>query len=53
MNVHYWEVDLSRPVHLHDTCFVNVLDSFIPVIILKTYKFKSSVSFGTHTLQGH
>ena len=36
--------------HLHDICFANVLDSFIPVIILKTYKFKSSVSFGTHTL---
>ena len=30
--------------------FVNVLDSFIPVVTLKTEKPKSSVSFGTHTL---
>ena len=36
--------------HLYDICFVNVLDSFIPVIILRTCKFKSSVSFRTHTL---
>ena len=35
--------------HLHDTSFVNVLDSFILVIILKAYKFKSSLSFRTHT----
>ena len=30
--------------------FVNVFDSFIPVIMLSTLKFKSSVLFGTHTL---
>ena len=31
-------------------CFVNTFDSFIPVIKLKTLKFKSFVLFGTHTL---
>ena len=34
----------------HDICFVNVFDSFIPVIMLKTLRFKSTVLFGTHTL---
>ena len=37
-------------MHSHDICFVTVLDSFIPVIMLKTFRFKSSVLFGTHTL---
>ena len=36
--------------HLHDICLVNVLDFFIPVIILTTGKVKYSVSVGTHTL---
>ena len=31
-------------------CFVNVFYSFIPVIILKTGRFKSSVLFGMHIL---
>ena len=31
-------------------CFVNVLDSFIPVIMLIMLRFKSSVLFRTHTL---
>ena len=31
-------------------CFVNVFDSFIPVIMLNTLRFKSSVLFGTHAL---
>ena len=31
-------------------CFVNVFNSFIPVIMLNTLRFKSSVLFGTHTL---
>ena len=35
---------------MHDICFVNVFDSFIPVIMLKTLRFKTSVLFGTHTL---
>ena len=35
---------------LHDTSFVNIFDLFIPVIILKPLKFKSSVLSGTHTL---
>ena len=30
--------------------FFNVFDSFIPVIMLKTPRFKSSVLFGMHTL---
>ena len=30
-------------------CSVNVSDSFIPVIMLKTFQFKSSDLFGTHT----
>ena len=39
--------------HLNDICFINVLDSFIYVIILKTCKFKSSISFGAYTLLDH
>ena len=31
-------------------CFVTVLDSCIPVIMLSTLRFESSVLFGTHTL---
>ena len=31
-------------------CFVNVSDSFLPVIMLNTLTFKSSVLLGTHTL---
>ena len=31
-------------------CFVNVFYSFIPIIMLKILRFKSSVLFGTHTL---
>ena len=31
-------------------CFVNVFDLFIPVIMLNTLRFKTSVLFGTHTL---
>ena len=30
-------------------CFANVSDSFIPVIMLKTFRFKSSDLFETHT----
>ena len=30
--------------------FVKIIDSFFPVIILKTCTFKSSVLFGTHIL---
>ena len=36
--------------HLHDICFVNVFDSYILVIMLKKFRFKSPVLFGTHTL---
>ena len=34
---------------LHDICFVNVFDSFIPVLVLKTFRFKSMFS-GKHTV---
>ena len=51
---HVWFELLFLPsnlhLHLHDICFVNVFDSFIPVIMLKTLRFKSSLSFGTNTL---
>ena len=33
-----------------DTCFVHNFDSLIPVIMLQTLTFKSSVLFGTHNL---
>ena len=32
--------------------FVKIFDSFFPVIMLKTFVFKSSVLFGIHTLLG-
>ena len=31
-------------------CFVNIFDSFIPVIMLNTLRFKASVLYGIHTL---
>ena len=37
-------------LYLHDICLVNVFDSFIPVIMLNTFRFKSSVLFGIHIL---
>ena len=50
---HFW-FDLhflpsNLHLHLHDTCFVNVI-SFIPVIIINTLRIRSPVLFGTHTL---
>ena len=49
---HYSTFDLNYTLHLdsHDTRFVNVFDSFIPVIMLNTLRFKSFVLFGIHTL---
>ena len=35
---------------MYDICFVNFFDSFIPVVILKTVKFKFYVLFGKRTL---
>ena len=35
---------------MHDINFVNVFDSFIPVIMLDTLRVESSVLFGIHTL---
>ena len=39
-------------LHLHsdDIPFVNLFDSFIPVIMWDTLRSKSSVLFGTHNL---
>ena len=37
-------------IYLHIICSVSFFDSLIPVIMLKTLKFKSSVLFGGHTL---
>ena len=37
-------------LHLHDICFVDVFDSFIPVIMLNILRFKYSVLFATHIL---
>ena len=37
-------------LHSHDICFVNIFDSFIPIIMLNMLRFESSVLFGTHTL---
>ena len=44
---HFWFKLHFLPLHLHlhshDICFVYIFDSFIPVIILKTLKFKCFV----------
>ena len=41
---------LNSHLHSHDMCFVNVFHSFIPVIIIKTCRFKSYILFRTNTL---
>ena len=43
---------LKLNLHLHDICFANVFESFIPAIMLKTLRYKSSVLFKTHTQLG-
>ena len=43
-------VPSNLPLQSHDICLVNVFYSFIPVIMLNTLRFKTSVLFGTHTL---
>ena len=35
-------------LYLHDIYFVNVIDSFIPVIMLKILRYKSPILFQTH-----
>ena len=55
LSLFYFWFELHFPpsnlrIHLHDICFVNIFGSLIPVIILKTLKFKSSVLFGPHHL---
>ena len=44
-NIFYHQIYL-----LHEICFVIVFYSFIPVIILKTFTFTSSILIGTHVL---
>ena len=34
---------------MHEICFVSVFDSFILVIVLKTFKFTPSFLFETHS----
>ena len=51
---HHW-FDLnfflsSLHLYLHEICFANVFDSFIPVMMLKTLRFKISVLFEIHSL---
>ena len=43
---------LPSNLHLlpHEICLVNVFYSFIPVIMSKTLRFKSSFLFGMHAL---
>ena len=51
---HWFELDFvlsNLYLPSHDICLVNVSNSFIPVIMLSTLRFKSSVLFGTHTLE--
>ena len=43
-------IQLNLHLHLYDTWLVNILDIFVPVIILNTFRFKYSVLFGTHIL---
>ena len=52
--LHLWS-ELNIPpsnlhLHLNETSFINVFYSFIPVIILNTVIFKSSVLFRTYNL---
>ena len=35
---------------MYDVCYVNVFDSFNPVIMFRTLRSKSSFLFGTHSL---
>ena len=50
---HHWSALhlLSSNLHLHspDICFVDVFGTYIPVIMLNTLRFESSVEFGAHT----
>ena len=43
-------IQLNLHLHLYDTWLVNILDIFVPVIVLNTFRFKYSVLFGTHIL---
>ena len=51
---HHWSelhfLPSNLHLHLHDRCFVNVFDLFIPVIMLNTLRFKFYVLFGIHPL---
>ena len=51
---HHWFhlhfVQSKLHLHSHDICLVNAFDSLIPVIMLNTLRFKSSVLFGIQIL---
>ena len=49
LHLHQHFLPSNLHLHLQDICF-NVFDSFTPVIMLNTLRFKSSVWFGTYTL---
>ena len=50
--VHFWSelpfLPSNLHLHSHGICFVNIFDSFTPVIILNTPRFKFSILFGIH-----
>ena len=46
--LHFFPSNLH--LHLHNICYFDVFNSFIPIIMLNTLRFKSSVLFGMHTL---
>ena len=49
-SLEFYFVPSNLHLHLHEIYFANVFDSFIPVILLKTLRFKSSVLFEMHAL---
>ena len=54
INIYHYSTFVSSYMFYHQTCiytcFVNIFDLFIPIVILKYSSLKSSVSFETHTL---
>ena len=48
----YTHISICRysTIYSHDISFVKIFDSFLPVIMLSTRRFKSSVLLGIHTL---
>ena len=46
--IKFYSINLH--LHLHEICLDKVFDSFIPVTMSKTLRYKSSALFGIHTL---